>query len=275
MPALTRVWPDAVWLPFLQLLQHRTLTWELTRRDIYDRYVGQVFGALWAIGHPLITVSVYILIFKFVFGVRVATPDAQIDYAVYLLSGLLPWLTYQEAMNKGTAALVSNANLVKQVVFPIEVLPTKCALASWTTQIVGTVILIVYVVCTTGQVPATLLLLPLLWLCQCLGMIGLAMILSMVGAYLRDVKEFVVVFGVLGMYVAPIAYAPESVPGLVRPLLYANPFSYMVWCYQDALCFGTFAHWWAWPVFIGLSLTAFFVGFFAFTKAKDYVGNVV
>ena len=46
----------------------------------------------------------------------------------------------------------------------------------------------------------------------------------------------------------PMFYLPEVVPAVCRPLLYVNPFSYLVWCYQDAVYFGRFEHPWAWPV---------------------------
>ena len=65
--------------------------------------------------------------------------------------------------------------------------------------------------------------------------------------YFRDVKDFVQVFCIAGMYLMPVVYLPKMVPGVFRPLLNLNPFSYMVWCYQDACYFGRFEHPWAWP----------------------------
>jgi lipopolysaccharide transport system permease protein len=65
------------------------------------------------------------------------------------------------------------------------------------------------------------------------------------------------------------------VPSILRPLLYINPFSYMVWCYQDALYFGRFEHWWAWPIFAGLSLAIFYVGYRVFRKLKVMFGDVL
>src|SRR5438045_1061075 len=74
-----------------------------------------------------------------------------IDYSAYLLAGLLPWLAFQEAMNKGVAVIVANATIVKQVVFPVEVLPIKVVLAAFVPQMIGTVILLVYVLITSGS----------------------------------------------------------------------------------------------------------------------------
>ena len=74
------------------------------------------------------------------------------------------------------------------------------------------------------------------------------------GTYFRDVKDFVQVFCIAGMYLMPVVYLPTMVPEIFRPLLYLNPFSYMAWCYQDACYFGRFQHPWAWPVFMFGSL---------------------
>ena len=75
----------------LLLTRHRQLTMELARREISDRYAGQFFGLLWAIGHPLVLMLVYVFIFSFVFKVRVSGNSAiSLDYSTYILSGLIP-----------------------------------------------------------------------------------------------------------------------------------------------------------------------------------------
>ena len=173
-----------------------------------------------------------------------------LDYTTYLLAGLIPWMAFQESMAKGATVIVGNANLVKQVVFPIEVLPVKGVMASFSTQLVATGLLAAYVLATHGELPWTWLLLPGLFFFQALAMIGVAYVLAAVGAYFRDLKDFVQVFCIAGMYLMPVIYLPEMVPRMFRPWLYVNPFSYMAWCYQDACYFGRFEHPWAWPVFL-------------------------
>jgi lipopolysaccharide transport system permease protein len=258
------------------LYRNRALTLELAKRDITDRYAGQLFGVLWAIGHPFILVLVYAFIFGQVFALKIGgTVDMPLDYTAYLLAGLLPWLTFQESLSKGALAVVGNANLVKQVVFPIEVLPAKVVLASLLTQLVGTLCLAAYVLITTGGLPWTYALLPVLWAFQTLAMIGASMILAAVGAYFRDIKDLVQVGCIVGMYLMPVTYLPQWVPDMLRPVLYLNPLSYMTWCYQDLAYYGRIEHWWAWPVFILGATFIFAAGFRVFGKLKMYFGNVL
>jgi lipopolysaccharide transport system permease protein len=106
-------------------------------------------------------------------------------------------------------------------------------------------------------------------------MIGVCYILSSVGVFFRDLKDFVQVFSMIGVYLMPVFYLPESVPELFRPLLYLNPFSYLVWCYQDALYFGSFEHRWVWFIFPIMSISVFYIGYRVFRKLKIMFGNVL
>jgi len=261
---------------FRLLTTYKTLTWEMAKREITDRYRGQFFGLFWALLHPLVLMGVYIFVFVVVFKVKIGgTREMPLDYTTYLLSGLIPWLAVQESMSKASTMITSNASLVKQVVFPIEILPIKSVLASLITQGIFFAILIVYVLISTSTLPVTYLLLPILIFVQVIGMAGISYILAAIGTYFRDIKDIVQVFTVVGIYVLPIFYLPEQVPELFRPILYFNPFSYMIWCYQDALYFGRFVHPWAWVAYILLSHIIFVLGYKIFRHLKVMFGSVL
>lgn len=258
------------------LTRHRQLTWEMAKRELYDRYTGQVFGIFWSVAHPLILIGVYVFIFAFVFKARVGgTRDMPLDFTTYLLAGLIPWLGTMESMTKGSTVITANASLVKQVVFPIEILPVKVVLSAAITQFVMFVLLCVYVLIQYGTMHWTFVLLPLLFVMQLIFITGIVYVLASVGAYFRDLKDFVQVFCVTGIYLMPIFYLPASVPGLFKPFLYVNPFSYMVWCYQDVIYFGRFEHPWAWPIFGVMSMATFHFGYRVFRKLKTVFGNVL
>jgi lipopolysaccharide transport system permease protein len=256
------------------LTRHRDLTLTMARRELSDRYAGQVFGLFWAIGHPLFQIALYVFVFAVVFRTRIGgTPDMPLDYPTYLLAGMVAWVSFQESMVKSCTAITSNASLVKQVVFPLEILPVKGVLASLLGQLVSLAVLIVYVLVRFGELPPTFALLPILMVLQLMAMIGVGYVLSVVGVYLRDLKDFVQVFAATAVYLLPIFYLPQWVPSVVVPLLYLNPFSYLVWCYQDALYFGRFAHPWAWVVTATLSIGTFVIGYRVFRKLKPGLAN--
>jgi lipopolysaccharide transport system permease protein len=258
------------------LLRNRTLTAELTRRDIRGEHAGQIFGAAWGVIQPLAMMALYAFIFSVVFRVRVGgTLELPRDYTVYLLSGLIPWLACVQAMGKSTTAVTDSGNLVKQTVFTLELVPITRALASALPLVVGLAFVLVYMPFAEGGVPWTLVLVPLLVAFQALAMAGLALGLSAVGAFVRDLKQVIPIVALLGIFVLPVVYLPSSVPELFRPVLYLNPFSYLVWTWQDALYYGRFEHPWAWAVFLAGSVFLFVSSYRLFRKLKPYFGDVL
>ncbi len=252
------------------------LIYELTRREISDRYTGQVFGVFWTIGHPLMLTLIYIFIFGFVFQARMGDAlNTPLNYTSYMLAGLIPWLIFSDVMGKSSTLIIANANIVKQVIFPIEVLPIKTVLASLATMMVFLIFLTIYTLLASHILPWTYIFLPVLVFFQTLAMIGVSYLFSSVGAYFRDLKDFVQIFLSVAFFTLPILYLPESIPAVIRPILYINPISYMIWAYQDVLYFGSFMHPWAWIVFGLGSLFIFVFGYRVFRRLKVMFGNVL
>lgn len=261
---------------FRILHSYRHLTLEMAKREITERYSGQMFGMLWSIGHPLVMIGIYVFIFNFVFKAKIGgTIDMPLDYTTYILSGLIPWFAAQDAMTKSASVIVSNSSLVKQVVFPLEILPVKSVLASAFTLTIMFGLLLLYLLACCKLPTPMILLTPLLFGLQIVFLIGIAYVFSAVGTYFRDLKDLVQVFCLAGIYAMPIFYLPESVPSIFKPVLYLNPFSYMAWCYQDAIYFGRMAHPWAWLVFSVMSIMSFYLGYRVFRKLKVFFGSVL
>lgn len=258
------------------LKSHRELIFEMARRELIDQYAGQALGFLWAILHPMILVGVYIFIFGVVFKARIGgTHEMPLDYTCYILAGLVPWLGFQTSLIKSCTALTSQSNLVQQVVFPTEVLPIKMVLSSFTGQLFSFIVLLIYVVCKYGLPMPSYFLLPVLLFFQFLAMLGIGYILAAITPFFRDLKDFVTVFAVVGIYLIPVVYLPSWVPGLFKPILYLNPVSYMIWCYQDVLYFGRIDHPIAWVVFMTTSILLFLIGYRFFRRLKPFFGNVL
>jgi lipopolysaccharide transport system permease protein len=252
------------------------LTFVMARRDITDRYIGQSFGIFWTFGHPLFLMGLYAFVFTIVFNVKVGgTFEMPLDYTTYLFSGLIVWLSLQESLIKSCSSITGNSSLVKQVVFPLEILPVKGVLSSLFQQGILLIFLVFYVFFKYRYLPWTYSLLPVLIFFQLMLMIGLSFLLSSIGAYFRDLKDFVQLFTVAGVYLLPIVYLPKWVPEIFRPLLYLNPFSYLVWCYQDVLYFGRIDHPYAWIINILFSIFVFIFGYRVFRKLKPMFGNVL
>jgi lipopolysaccharide transport system permease protein len=258
------------------IVTKRQLIYELARREISDRYAGQSFSGFWAIGHPVILLATYVFVFGFIFKTRMGgSADQPFDYTTYLMAGLIPWLAFQETMAKAGSVIVANANVVKQVIFPIEVLPVKSVISALVSQAVLLCGLALLIAVRYFTLPTTWLLLPILVLMQVLAMVGASFALSAVGAYFRDIKDVIQVFNVVGIYFLPALYLPDRTPRAFDFLLLLNPFSHLVYCYQDALYFGAIRHPLSWIVFLVLSVASFIFGYRLFRRLSLMFGNVL
>ena len=262
------------------LTRYRQLTWEMTKREVSERYAGQVLGTLWAVGHPVLLMALYVFIFAYVFPTRLGLgDDLPRSYVLYILAGLIPWITFADSLNKSAVAITGNASLVKQVAFPLEVLPVKVVLAAFVTQLVATPLLLLYALAIDPNgLPLSALALPLLFFFQLLAMIGIAYLLASLTVFVRDLRELVQVFTTAGLFLAPILFLPVWLESAWKPLLwvlYLNPFSHLVWCYQDILYFGRIAHPVSWAFFIPFSVFVFYGGYRVFRKLKPVFGDLL
>lgn len=257
------------------LRQYHELTWEMARRDILDRYTGQVLGGLWAVGNPLLLMAVYAFAFTFIFRGRLGTEGSPEAYTVYLLAGLGPWIALQEALGRAPTAISGNAGLVKQIVFPGEILPLKIVLGAIPTLLVGLGVTIVLALVNHLARPAGWLLLPPVIVCHVLMTAGLSYMLAAVGVFVRDIKDVVSIVLAMGLFLHPILYAPGIAPRFLELAFFASPFSYLIWCYRDAVFYGEVTRVWAWMVMPLVSIVLFAIGYRVFRMLRPTFGNVL
>lgn len=148
------------------LIGRRRLVWQMAKREVRDRYAGQALGTVWAVAHPILLMGLYLFLFTFVFPSRMPFGGGQGGAVTYILAGLIPWMTFADAMARGTGAIVNEAGLVKQVVFPVEILPVKSVLAAALPQGIATLVLLVYMAIVDRHVPVLAASLPVLFFCS-------------------------------------------------------------------------------------------------------------
>ena len=258
------------------LSSRRRIIGELAKRDMADAHTGEFFGLFWAYAHPVFLMMVYGFVFNFIFKSRLP-PDLIVpaDYSVYLFAGLIPWMSVQGAMSKGASLVLAHSNLVKQVVFPVEIIPLKAAVASMFPFLLSLGVLLVYLLAKFGVPPWTWMLLPVLLTLHFAFIAGLILIFGAITVFVRDIREVVTMFALAGVFLMPIIYLPQWVPAAIRPVLYANPFSHMVWCFQDVFFFGRIEHPWSWLVYALVSLGSLAVGFRLFRRLQPHFANVI
>src|SRR5216684_5489981 len=168
----------AVWRPLWQLPRRLDLIVSLTKRELAARYRGSVLGIFWALLTPVVMIAIFTIIFAGIFKARFGGSSSQWDYALYLFCGLLPWNAFQESLQLSANTIVSHANLVKRVVFPLETLPVSQSLAAIVNQMFGTAALVIAVLVVRRELHPTTLFLPLLVIPQLIATLGAAWLLA-------------------------------------------------------------------------------------------------
>jgi lipopolysaccharide transport system permease protein len=259
-------------------VNQRRLLSALARRDLSDEYVEHTLSLLWTLILPVFSVAVYVFVFTEIFPTRVQAPVGfQTDAVVFLMAGIVPWMALTQTMGRATTCIVNNANIVRQMAFPLELLPLK-TLAS---PIVFFAVSLLTVVAYAGWITKGVILpvyawgIPVLLVLSITIFAGIALLLSALQVFLRDTKEFVGMFVSIGFFLHPILYLPNAVPEAVRGFLYASPFSQLIFCWHDILFFGQITRpsaWVATTLFAGL---AFIVGARLFMGSKTHFGDFV
>ncbi len=242
----------------------RILSW----RDFRARYRGSIFGILWGAVQPLLMMLAYTLVFSYFLKVRFGSSDSPTVFAVYLLCGLVPWNAFTEGINASCTLIRASPNLVKKVVFPVEVLPVNLTLVTMMQQLIGLGILLILVLVTGGGLTLWVLLLPFFLLLQFMLQTGLSWLLASFSVFIPDFRQATSLFILLLMFITPLFYPETVIPERFRFLVTLNPMAQIVGMYRRVLMEGL-------PPTLeqilwagGMSLLFWMVGFVWFNRTK-------
>jgi lipopolysaccharide transport system permease protein len=265
----------AVWKPLWQLPRQRDLISSLARRELQARYKGSALGLLWALLTPAVMIAIFTFIFAGIFGARFTTNSSHWDYALYLYCGLLPWTMLQETIQQSAGTIISHANLVKRVVFPLETLPVAQTLAALGNQLFGTVVLLVAMLIIRRHLPATAVLFPVLLIPQLMFALGAAWLIASLGVFLRDIAQGINLALMTWMYLTPIIYQESIVPERFRTLINYNPFTPLVSSYRRVLLDGYLPEWRGLGYFTVVALIVFVFGYWWFARTRKNFADVI
>jgi lipopolysaccharide transport system permease protein len=265
----------AVWRPLWELPGRFDLISSLTRREIVARYKGSVLGIIWAVVTPAVTIATFTLIFAGIFGARFGASGSGWEFALYLFCGVLPWTAFQEAVQLSSQKIVSQSNLVKRVVFPLEILPVAQTLASFINQLFGTVALLILALIIQRTLHPTILWLPVLIVPQLLLTFGAAWLVASLGVFLRGIVQGIALLLMVWMYLTPIIYPESIVPEQFRPYINANPFTPLIRSYRNVVLEGSMPDWRGLAYFTGFALIVFIFGYWWFARTRKNFADVI
>jgi lipopolysaccharide transport system permease protein len=227
-----KVKPEAT--PRLARRQSAYLISELVARDLKARYVGSVFGPLWAFLAPLLWVGIYTFVFSVVLRIPLSGEPAGVTFPEYLLAGFLPWIAIQEGLSRSATCLSDNAAMVKKAVFPKQALVATVVLTAVVNELIGLALYSAYLVWQGHFSPRwAALAIPYLAL-QVMATYGIGCLLAGVQVFLRDTAPVVALVLAMIGFLTPIFYPVAFVPRRFRWIVEANPVAHLIDGFRDA-----------------------------------------
>jgi len=268
-----------MWLRFRDLLRYRELVRNLVTSELKARYKNSMLGFVWSLLNPL----AMMLVFTVVFSYLLTSQNRVEKYPLFLLCGLLPWNYFSNAVIGSVNSVVSNANLVKKVYFPREVLPIAGVLAQLVNFLLAFIVLFAALLIFRAHFSPWLWLLPLVILIQTCFALGIALILSTLNVFYRDTMMIMDVIMLAWFFLTPVAYSVEAYPRAylllgevvdVRRWAYIlNPMASLINMYRDLLFLGSRTDL---DFFLRTTVTALVVllfGYWFFIRYSDRFGE--
>jgi ABC-2 type transport system permease protein len=195
-----------------EVIASRELLLNLTLREVRGKYKRTVFGQLWSLANPLVTMLIFTLVFGFILRIEPDTgdPSGLNIFAVWLLCGLLPWTFFSTVLNLGVGSIVGNAGLVQKVSFSRVVLPLSLVGSTGFNWIFEMGVLVIVLLAVGSWVLPWVPIVIVVMVLLAVFASGIALMLSVANVYFRDTQYFVSLLLQVWFYLTPIIY-PVSI----------------------------------------------------------------
>lgn len=216
---------------FMELYRYRELLKSNVKKEIRGKYKGSFLGVLWSFINPLLQVAVYAIVFPYLMSNK-----GEDNYLIYLVTGIIPWTFFTNAIIQGITSIRYNAGILKKVYFPREILPISVVLSGLINFLISCVIIFIFLIVSKTGLSWHIIYLPIVALLQTVFSLGLVFALSAINVYIKD-AEYIVTF-IINMlfYGTPILYKVNNfsnAPEILVKLVNINPLTQFMYAYRN------------------------------------------
>jgi ABC-type polysaccharide/polyol phosphate export permease len=250
---------------FRNFWSYRRLIRLLVVRDVLVRYKRSLLGVWWTLLNPLLTMTVLWLVFSHLFRFGHRELDG-VPYVVYVLTGILVVLFFQQAVELVSTSIVLNATVLTKVYVPAEIFCLSAGIASAINLGIGMLPLIVFQIALGVGIPWTILLVPLPVLALLMLVLGLGLLVAAVAVRFNDMLDFNRVILLLIGYLTPTFYPISIVPASARKLFELNPLYQDLNLFRNLVYGGTLSTWQPWVAAFGSGIALLSLGLWVFAR---------
>ncbi len=260
---------------FGSFLNNFPLIKRMSIRDVVGRYNDSMLGLAWSFFNPLLMLTIYTFVFSVVFKSRWSVNGGSSEFALFLFVGMIVHGLLAECVNAAPSLILSNANFVKKVVFPLEVLPWVSLLSATFHAVISIAILLAAALLVRGGLPWTTLQFPLIYIPLALFTLGIAWFVAALGVYVRDVAQITTLFTTALMFLSGVFYPLSALPDQFRFLVELNPLAYLIQESRHVLLEGISLQFSKWLWMTGISMACAWLGFTWFQRTRSGFADVV
>lgn len=260
------------------LWRNRQLIVQMTKRDVAGRYKGSAMGLAWSFLNPVFMLVVYTFVFSEIFKSRwggIGGDDSKTQFAVVLFVGMIVLNLFNEVLNRAPGLIVTNVNYVKKVMFPIEILPVIAMGAAFFHSLISLGVLLAAFAVFNGYLHWTVVFIPLVLLPLVIITLGLAWMLASLGVFLRDVGQTIVIITTVLMFLSPVFYPLTAVPERFRPIIMANPLTFIIDQAREVLIWGHLPNWMGLGIYTLAATSVAWAGYVWFQKTRKGFADVL
>lgn len=220
------------------------------------------------------------MVYAFVFGIVFKSKwkgysDSHMIFALLMFAGILIFNLFSECINRAPSQIISNANYVKRVVFPLEILPLVNLGSALFHFGISMLVWITFHLIFAGIPSPKLLLLPIAILPLLFFTIGTSWFLTSLGTYLRDTQQIVSILTTILMFLSPVLYPIAALPEKYQIIMLLNPMTSIVDIARDTMMGGTALPYRQWLLATPLTLIWAVLGYLWFMKTKKGFADVI
>lgn len=265
----------------IQWLKNYKLIWNLSKNDFTTRYAGSYLGVFWAFVQPMVIVLMYVFVFQVAF--HADAKAGGYPYVLWLISGIVPWFFFSEAIPTASNCFLEYSYLVKKVVFPISILPIVKIVSAFFVHAFF-VVFSFAIYALMGKVSGIYFVQILYYLLCIIALItALSFFTSSIVPFFKDFAPIINIIMQIGMWATPIlwdvndVFSPENDLGWLIYVFKANPMYYIVQGYRDSYMNrawfwqhpGITAYFWIFTITVGV------FGYKSFKKMKPHFADVL
>lgn len=209
LPPLRKYW--------LSLWSRRTFISEYSRSELREQHFDSIFGQLWLILNPLMLSAVYFLLIVIIGG-----SGGVIRYG-HLTASLFLFYLVSNSLSGGVKSVTAGQRLILNTAFPRMMLPISATVIAFF-KFIPT--LLVFMIMRTALGLSfgweMLWAIPIIFIALIFSL-GVAILISTVNVYFRDIASFLPYLIRTLLYLSPILYEASSLKPELKILEYFNP----------------------------------------------------